>query len=399
LVAITTLLQDSFAIAIAHQEEGVSVLDVVREWKPKFDPSTVVSEAAAIFKQYGVINISGDNYGGEWPVEAFRNCGVSYQRSTKHRSELYLEFIPKVNGKQVELLDNRELIEELRRLERRRGHTGKDSIEHRAGAHDDIANAVAGVMSLLGAKSQSSNVFNPSLHISRQPLRFAPSGWPLIVGVSADETFAASVIAQTYMSEVRVFAAWCSEGISLRHHLQEFPKAWLSANSPRLQLFGGYENDPNPEIRGKLHDAATEVLNGQWCSVWDKYDSRLDKMRDALQKAVPFKFTPAVTFSPVDTAALTQALSSGRYRDKVAADKRSYHCVNALSLLLCRLEFGKTGLKKVSRGRSRRAGWRCDSAECVECVDPTIKAGQVRAAQVYHQRPILAFQRRSMCHM
>ena len=150
------------------------------------------------------------------------------------------------------------------------------------------------------------------------------------------------------MSEVRVFAAWCSEGISLRHHLDEFPKAWLAANSPRLQLFGGYADDPNPEIRGKLHDAAVEVLNGQWCSVWHKYDARLDKMRDALQKALPFKFTPAVMFGPTNTAPLTQALSSGRYRERVAADKKNWHIVNAFSLLLARLEIWKA-MPKESR--------------------------------------------------
>jgi len=256
--------QDSFAIAIAHQEDGISVLDVVRAWKPRFDPSDVVLEAAEIFKRYGVLNIVGDNYGGEWPVESFRNHGFAYQRSTKYRSELYLELIPKINSKQVKLLDNRELIEELRRLERRRGRTGKDSIDHRGGSHDDAANTVAGVVSLLGDKSQSSREFNPQAHISRRNLTLVPGSWPLVAGLSSDDIYTATVIAQSYADEIRIFCAFITENVSLKRHLAECPKAWLSANSPALPLLGGYVDDPNVEVRAKLHNAAVETMNGQW---------------------------------------------------------------------------------------------------------------------------------------
>ena len=45
------------------------------------------------------------------------------------------------------------MIEEFRRLERRRGRSGKDSIDHPAyGGSDDIANSVAGVVNLVIAK-------------------------------------------------------------------------------------------------------------------------------------------------------------------------------------------------------------------------------------------------------
>jgi hypothetical protein len=53
-----------------------------------------------------------------------------------------------VNAKQVELLDNARLLEQLRRLERRKGRTGKDSIDHPPRLSDDVANAVAGALSL-----------------------------------------------------------------------------------------------------------------------------------------------------------------------------------------------------------------------------------------------------------
>jgi hypothetical protein len=53
--------------------------------------------------------------------------------------------LPTINAGLVELLDDAELLRELRGLERRRGSSGRDRVDHRPGAHDDRANAVAGL--------------------------------------------------------------------------------------------------------------------------------------------------------------------------------------------------------------------------------------------------------------
>jgi hypothetical protein len=93
---------------------------------------------------YRVFNVFGDAYGGEWPITEFAKHGVTYQLSELNRSQLYLAMIPVLNSKRCELPDNRRMIEEFRRLERRRGRSGKDSIDHPAyGGSDDIANSVA----------------------------------------------------------------------------------------------------------------------------------------------------------------------------------------------------------------------------------------------------------------
>jgi hypothetical protein len=44
------------------------------------------------------------------------------------------------------LLDNRRLATQLLGLERRTARGGRDSIDHASGAHDDLANAAAGVL-------------------------------------------------------------------------------------------------------------------------------------------------------------------------------------------------------------------------------------------------------------
>lgn len=143
--------RDAFTLAIAHTEGERFVLDAVRAWKPPFNPSGVVGEAASALKAYRIDEVVGDAYAGEWPREAFRSEGIAYRRAERDRSQLYLEFLPRVNAAVVELLDDSRLLRELRGLERRRGSAGRDRIDHRPGQHDDVANAVAGVIGELSA--------------------------------------------------------------------------------------------------------------------------------------------------------------------------------------------------------------------------------------------------------
>ena len=125
----------------------------MKAWKPPFDPSEVTKECALVLKPYRVKTVIGDNYGGEWPVAEFKKHSITYQLSELNRSQLYLNLIPILNSRRCELPDDRRMIDELRRLERRRGRSGKDSIDHPAyGGSDDVANSVAGGISVVLAK-------------------------------------------------------------------------------------------------------------------------------------------------------------------------------------------------------------------------------------------------------
>jgi hypothetical protein len=118
---------DSFTLAIAHRENDVAVLDCVRERRPPFN--LVANEFSAILKAYRIHRVTGDKYAGEWPREAFRNNGISYDLSDKDRSALYVEMLPLLNSGRIELLDNNRLISQLIALERRTGR-GRDVIDH-----------------------------------------------------------------------------------------------------------------------------------------------------------------------------------------------------------------------------------------------------------------------------
>ena len=60
-----------------------------------------------------------------------------------------LKMVSAVNSECVELPENERMLHELRALERRRGSSGRDRVDHPPGGHDDVANAVAGVVDLI----------------------------------------------------------------------------------------------------------------------------------------------------------------------------------------------------------------------------------------------------------
>lgn len=149
--------QDSMTPAIAHHEgdaeDGLSVIDATREVKPPFSPEGVVKEFCGLLALYGISSVTGDRYAGEWPREQFRKHGVEYEVSDKARSDLYRDMLPVLNSGRVVLLDNEKLTAQIVGLERRTARGGRDSIDHAPGGHDDIANAVAGVLSTTSSAS------------------------------------------------------------------------------------------------------------------------------------------------------------------------------------------------------------------------------------------------------
>jgi hypothetical protein len=136
---------DSMTLAIAHRDREMTVVDLVREIPAPFVPESAVEEFAGVLKSYGIANVTGDRYAGEWPRQAFQKRGIQYACSETPKSGLYIDLLPKLNSKTILLPDNPRLVNQLASLERRTSRGGKDTIDHSPGAHDDIANVVAGV--------------------------------------------------------------------------------------------------------------------------------------------------------------------------------------------------------------------------------------------------------------
>jgi hypothetical protein len=139
---------DSMTLAIAHNRDGMAVLDLVRECRPPFSPEAVVEQFSSTLKSYRITELTGDRWGGEFVREPFRKQGITYNLSEQPKSEIYQNVLPLLNSRRVELLDLPRLHSQLCGLERRTARSGRDSIDHAPGAHDDIANGVAGALLL-----------------------------------------------------------------------------------------------------------------------------------------------------------------------------------------------------------------------------------------------------------
>ncbi|MFZ5447885.1 MAG: hypothetical protein ACOZFS_04520 [Thermodesulfobacteriota bacterium] len=146
--------QDAFTLALAHKDmqTGFIVLDMLKRSVPPFNPAKVVGEFAGALREYRVYEVVGDRYSAEWVVSAFRENGITYIASDKDRSQIFQEALPLFTRGQVELLDDKVLLSELRGLERRTRPMGRDMITHGPGGNDDLANSACGAMVLAVGK-------------------------------------------------------------------------------------------------------------------------------------------------------------------------------------------------------------------------------------------------------
>jgi len=136
---------DDAALAIGHRNGRTVIIDLLHRYKAPFNPHRIVSEMANELKRYSLKQVTGDNYAADFVAQAFEGCGIGYMKAEKPKSTLYAELLPRLCSKEIELLDDPLLINQLASLERRTRSGGRDIIDHPAGQHDDLANAVAGV--------------------------------------------------------------------------------------------------------------------------------------------------------------------------------------------------------------------------------------------------------------
>jgi hypothetical protein len=144
---------DSLVLCIGHAEgDGkIAIIDLIDEVRPPCNPTATVRFAAHLHA-YGLRRVEGDRWGGEWPATEFREHQVEYDVAEKPKSILYAEALPVLNSHRCELLDVPRLRAQLLGLERRTARGGRDSIDHAPGGHDDVSNAVCGLIAKLTAE-------------------------------------------------------------------------------------------------------------------------------------------------------------------------------------------------------------------------------------------------------
>jgi hypothetical protein len=149
---------DSFALAIAHRDpkdRKVAWLDVVRERKPRFVASLVVAEYAQLLKSYRVTEVHGDAFAGGFHADLWAEHGIKFKPAERNTSETYLALLPLLTQPgRVRLLHDHALRHQLAGLERRVHSGDRESVSHAnvASAHDDVAAAAAGALTLVSVR-------------------------------------------------------------------------------------------------------------------------------------------------------------------------------------------------------------------------------------------------------
>jgi hypothetical protein len=149
--AASGLGSDSFAFAIAHRcKDDIVVLDVLREFKPRFVPAVVIGgELTALCRAYRVTRVKGDSYSIGFHRDEWRRNGIEYVASEHTTSEIYLHLLPTLLSGRLRLIDNATLRSQFCSLERRLLPTsGREIISHAqvASAHDDLCCAASGAL-------------------------------------------------------------------------------------------------------------------------------------------------------------------------------------------------------------------------------------------------------------
>lgn len=144
--------KEGAGLAIAHKVERKIIVDFAKQYKAPHSPYRIIELMCDELRRYHITGVTGDNYSAEFVADAFAAQRIRYKKSELPKSGLYLELLPRICSKQVELLDDSVAIDQLAGLERRTRSGGKDRVDHPTGAKDDLSNAIAGVVTVASKK-------------------------------------------------------------------------------------------------------------------------------------------------------------------------------------------------------------------------------------------------------
>jgi hypothetical protein len=152
---------DHYTAAVGHRDGDEIVIDAVRRWKagPGFSTRKNAEEIAALARDYGIREVTGDGYALGFVTDDFKAEGIEFRQIEKpgtkpdttvavNTSELMLDLVHPTHSGLVRLPDNQDLVAELIALERRRSTVVgvHDRVVVPPSRHKDMATAIAGVV-------------------------------------------------------------------------------------------------------------------------------------------------------------------------------------------------------------------------------------------------------------
>jgi hypothetical protein len=153
--------RDRFGLSIAHREDKVTFIDVVRAWDTT-QSDTIFSEIKDLSRRYGFDSVTIDRYGAGWVKEALEKIGLEV-KCREPLPVVYSNFKTLVLANCVRLPDEKSLRDGLIKTQAYYGRNNSLSISHERNifGHADEADAVATAVWL--ASSKGSGYFSEVL--------------------------------------------------------------------------------------------------------------------------------------------------------------------------------------------------------------------------------------------
>lgn len=160
-------VRNDFALAISHlSSNGTIVLDFMARWrgtkKAPLGFEWVCSEIKRILDRYDINSVIGDQYCATVIRQELLKLGIYYKDFAfgQHtRAEVFGNLKHLLIQRKIELLDDSELLHELRSLEEKRTNRGQIDVQSRGSINDDLAVAGALGASELAKRSSAPDPF------------------------------------------------------------------------------------------------------------------------------------------------------------------------------------------------------------------------------------------------
>jgi hypothetical protein len=157
---------DSMTLAVAHASNEMVYLDLVRENTPPFDFIQVIEEYADLLRMYSINECWGDRYAFASLESQLRRHRIALSQSKASTTEFYLKLKALLQSGAVVLLNDKKLIDQLKRLELQMMPSGAERIDQPKNANDDMASATAGAIYQV-CKAMVSSQPTPGLVVQR----------------------------------------------------------------------------------------------------------------------------------------------------------------------------------------------------------------------------------------
>ncbi len=306
---------------------------------------TIEEDLRSLNDNSDVVEVLSDPYQMHRSITTLEAAGVPIREFPQTQGNCTLmgqTLFDLLNGRNLELYSSDELRQQALNtiaVENPRGwRIAKEKASKKIDAIVALAMACVSAMAHRGEiGSRSARGFNKSLHVSRERLVPYP-GSPIYIGQILVDV-PTTLIAQQAHGSIRVLAAFVSEGMGLRRHVETMVKPWLADNARwamrnHPMLLGAFE-EVDQQTEWDLLEILEDAIGGIWEKSPSKWESRRDAVLDLIGKATPGLFCPALQIDPIGAKVLIEALSGRWTYNSERREKRTiwYHVANAFSLL------------------------------------------------------------------